>query len=225
MKNRPLPKLVVEGKNDQFAIIALLKRHDVIMDQPVRPLEIVIPKDPITGAEGWQAVLEDLSERIRNTTDAPVGFVLDIDESFTDRWERVRRKLQTVGIEAPGSCPKEGYLGTLPDYPHPFGIWLMPDCSRDHGTLENLLQSLIPEDNRLWSHARESTEQARTLEAPFRVVDTLKAQLHCWLAWQKKPGLPYGDAINNGYLGSDSPEALAFLGWLKKLYRLEGLKV
>ena len=116
-------------------------------------------------------------------------------------------------------CPIAGYIDQLPSYPHPFGIWMMPDCRRDHGKLEHLLETLIPKGDVLWPHADASTSKAAELGARFR--DHEKARIHCWLAWQEEPGKPFGTAITAKFLGHDSPEAIAFLRWLGRLFQLE----
>ncbi len=42
--------------------------------------------------------------------------------------------------------------------------------------------------------------------------------MHTWLAWQNKPGRPFGTAITARYLDADVPEATAFVAWLEKLF-------
>jgi hypothetical protein len=96
----------------------------------------------------------------------------------------------------------------------------MPDCATDHGRLEDLLKTLIPADDKVWPHAQESTVKAKRLGAEFGDGLRDKANIHCWLAWQKEPGLPFGAAIKAKFLEHDSPQALAFLRWLQKLYGL-----
>lgn len=99
----------------------------------------------------------------------------------------------------------------------------MPDCVLDHGKLEHLLKTLVPSGDPLWPLAESSTDAAQATGAKFRDVDRVKAVTHCWLAWQKDPGVPIGRAVTSEYFRHDSPEAKAFLGWLKKLFNLSGL--
>jgi hypothetical protein len=49
-----------------------------------------------------------------------------------------------------------------------------------------------------------------------------KARIHTWLSWQENPGLPFGTAITAAYLSHDSPEALKFVAWFKKLFLGDG---
>ena len=121
----------------------------------------------------------------------------------------------------------------MPDYKSQFGIWLMPDCRTSEQKLEDLVATLIPEGHPLWAMAKQQTEvAAQTFDEShwksggsgpgrFRAVDLLKAQLHCWLAWQDEPGLPFGAAVNNRILGHDSTGALNFMDWLRRLYSLQ----
>ena len=43
--------------------------------------------------------------------------------------------------------------------------------------------------------------------------------MHVWLAWQRKPGLPYGTAIKARYFRDDTPVALAFVEWYRRVFR------
>lgn len=220
-----MPRLFVEGKDDLYAIIGLLERHGIPMDTNRRPLELIAAKGPVSQAEGIDSLFGLMKPSIQAATEHPVGFVIDTDTSISDRWNEVCGKLKASGLNSPENCPSGGYIGKLPDYPFPVGVWMMPDCRKDHGTLEHLLHTLIPVEDPVWPLASQSTDQAKGLGAKFREVDQLKAKIHCWLAWQKTPGQPYGTAITSRFLGADSQEARAFLAWLKKLFQLDSLKL
>ena len=47
-----------------------------------------------------------------------------------------------------------------------------------------------------------------------------KALIHTWLAWQKKPGMPMGQAITAKALKHDSAIALTFIAWLRHLFQI-----
>ena len=64
------------------------------------------------------------------------------------------------------------------------------------------------------------TDKAKTLGAGYREVDRTKAILHAWLAWQAKPGLPYGTALNARYFQHDLKAAIASSTGFRKLYDL-----
>lgn len=220
---RDIPTLVVEGNNDMHVIISLMRRHGINMDDGVRPIELKIAKDPSTKAEGVVPLLANMGDAIRNATDRPIGFVFDVDLSCDKRWEEVCACLKSAGITPPAKCPADGYVGQVPGYPHPCGVWMMPDCVLDHGKLEHLLKTLVPAGDPLWPLAESSTKDAKAKGAKFRDVDLIKATTHCWLAWQEEPGVPFGRAVTSNYFGHDSAEAKAFLRWLKNLFNLNGL--
>jgi hypothetical protein len=49
-------------------------------------------------------------------------------------------------------------------------------------------------------------------------VDHAKALIHTWLAWQKEPGQPMGQAITAKALQSDTAIAAKFVDWLNQLF-------
>ncbi len=230
-----LPKLHVEGKDDVSVISNLLARHGIITktDGAYAYLEIL-------ACGGEIGVLSILESAIKSSTDRPVGFVIDIDEDLRSRWQGIVERLQHLGVDAPSACPREGYIGKISDYPHGFGIWLMPDCQMDSGKLEDFVATLVPAGNPLWPFATECVDEAavRTAAANtavanqtpvsspaswecFREVDRGKAERRTWLAWQRPPGVQLGAAINNRVLNHDSEIALRFLDWLKRLYAID----
>lgn len=209
-------ELRVEGDDDKHVIIHLLQRFGMDMSEGVRPFDI-------KKSDSISKLIEVVPEAIVAATTRHVGFVLDIDAFVKDRWAGVRRCLEETGLKPPRECPAEGYVAKHPEGPFNVGVWLMPDCTTDGGKLEGLLQSLIPLDDALLPLARESTAEAIKRGATFPKCDRIKAEIHCWLAWQKDPGRPFGTAIKAKFFGQDSPLALAFLRWLGRLYELPHL--
>lgn len=206
------PTLYVEGPDDLHSIVHLVQRHGLNMvDKVNRPFDV-------QEMDSDTQLLDAMPDAVRNATDRPIGFVLDIDTATPDRWQAVCGRLVQAGLSPPPMCPPTGYIDHLPAYRHPVGVWMMPDCVRAHGTLEHLLQSLVPTPNALWQHADSATAKATVLGATFRPVDKNKALLSCWLAWQSTPGLPYGTAIKAHFFNHDSAEALGFVQWIKALF-------
>lgn len=209
------PELHVEGKDDLHTIAALLQRHGVDMGQGKRPFTIV-------EAEDVDRLMAKIPVAVLAATDRPVGFVLDTDIPITRRWTQVHDRLRECNVvDPPSCCPPQGFIGRRRGYPNPVGVWLMPDCTSDGGKLEHLLTTLIPKADGIWPHAQKSTAESLTLGAQFSEQDRINAEVHCWLAWQKEPGKPFGTAINAKFLNHDSPQALAFLIWLKSLFGFE----
>lgn len=141
-----LPTLYVEGKDDISVISALLCRHGVDTEQGKRHLVI---KDQ----ESVENLLLTLPDAVKASTDRPVGFVMDIDIEIANRWSAVCGRLAEIGISPPPVCPDAGFLGQHPDYPHRFGIWLMPDCATDNLKMEHLCETLIAKNDPLWPFA------------------------------------------------------------------------
>ena len=97
----------------------------------------------------------------------------------------------------------------------------MPD-GKSGGMLEDFAASLIRGNDALLRKARtvlDEVEQVVDAEPQrYAAVHRPKALIHTWLAWQRNPGRPLGTAIKAGYLQYDSPAALAFVGWLRRLF-------
>src|SRR5262245_46662536 len=111
----PLPVLFVEGKDDISVISNLLARNGVLTEQGARHLRIQDEGND-------DGVLNAIPLAIRASSDRPVGFVIDIDSEVADRWQAVSTRVREGGGNPPGSCPAEGYIDTLPEYPFPFGV-------------------------------------------------------------------------------------------------------
>jgi hypothetical protein len=54
----------------------------------------------------------------------------------------------------------------------------------------------------------------------FNEPDEIKADIHTFLAWQARPGVPMGLAIGAKYLLADTPETQKFLTWARRLFLL-----
>lgn len=206
-------RLFVEGRDDQHAIIHLLKRHGYDWDGgPSVPF--------VHDAQGIDALLEALPAALKSYV--RVGVVVDADLSLIDRWDRIRCILAKSGINAPASPFPQGFV--LADVGFArlerIGIWLMPD-NKSPGTLEDFLSRLVPADDTCWPHAEASTKEAcETHGAPLPPKDMAKGVIYSWLAWQKEPGLPFGTAITARTLGHESVDATAFVAWFRRLFEL-----
>lgn len=224
--------LHVEGPSDVSVINALLRRHGVDTRGGKSYLEIA-------SNAGVTRLLRRIPLSIKGAIDdRPIGFVVDIDTTVAARWQAVCDRIANVtgAPSMPDECPPDGYIGTVQSSSTPFGVWLMPDCQTDGQALEDLVQSLLYADDPLWPHASKSTVEAatavddanKTRATPYERFgdrETMKAQLYAWLAWQPDPGRPLGAILANdqGPLQHDHPAAVAFLGWLKRLYGLNQL--
>lgn len=212
-------RLWVEGRDDQHALMHLLTRHGLVYEEgrPSGGLPEIRRSDP----EGREGVLESMDAIRFCTAGQAMGFVLDANRSLDGCWQSVRDRLGAVGVAGlPSAVPSDGYVGESTEYQARVGVWIMPDNAVE-GALESFLETLISDGDAVYRHARKATGVAKGLGARFREIDTAKANLHAWLAWQKNPGRPYGVAVRSEYFGHDSPEARAFVGWFRRLYRSE----
>ena len=205
------PRLHVEGRDDCHAIRHLLIRHGIDYDHDGYP--------DINVCNGKSELLASVGTAIRVSNDRSVGFVLDANSSLQDCWNAISSRLHKVGVEAPDAIPSGGFAGEAKEYRARVGVWIMPDNRRD-GALENFLRDLVDEEDPLLPHAEESTNRARELGARFSENDARKAVLHTWLAWQQKPGLPYGSAIRSRYFRDDNSAARAFVTWFRTVFHI-----
>lgn len=205
--------LRVEGRDDKFVIENLLKRHSVDFAH----VEIK-SSEADEGTGGKDRLLQGMKTAVTTSTGHSVGFVLDADKAAGDRWQAVRGRLDGTGLALPRDTPANGFVGDTPAYQARVGVWLMPD-NRRSGALEEFLMDLVAkEDKRLLLLAKSATRGALCLGGAFGKARRRKAALHAWLAWQRKPGLPYGMAITARYFGHDSPAALGFVDWFRRVF-------
>lgn len=169
--------------------------------------------------EGLNNLLESLSVRLKFAEEGDVlGVVVDADDDLNARWDAVRGRLAEAGlVDVPAYPQADGTILNAPDslLVDRAGVWIMPD-NRGPGKLENLLLSMIPKDDELLEHVTGCVE---SIAYPrFRQQDKTKALIHTWLAWQARPGRPYGTSIASGFLNHNVPEVDRFVSWLNRLF-------
>jgi hypothetical protein len=205
-------RLIVEGPDDQWSIINLLRRHGYDWDDSriLRPF--------VQAAGGIDELLRPAGLSAAIKTCAKLGIVIDADLSASDRWSRTRTLFKQLGIPIPPIPDPAGVLVEHgKDGGKTLGIWMMPD-NANPGILENFIAKLIPVDDGVREHADSSTRTACDLGAPLAHKDHMKGMVHAWLAWQNDPGMPFGSALNAKVLRHDSKEALAFVAWFQRLF-------
>ena len=213
----PMPYLYVEGRDDQWSVIALMGVNGITLRENCGPV-IIQPTDSVS------AMLEGLITFIKNAQSKrlPIGFMLDIDCDLSARWEGIKSKLVRAGYIVPADAlSPDGVILQLPNAP--VGFWLMPDNQRHSGKLEDFLRTLIPSDDKSIVFAKDYTKnisQGVPVESRFRDVDVEKAEMSSWLAVQNPPGLPYGTAITARILSPTSIVATRFVSWFRRLYNL-----
>jgi hypothetical protein len=110
----------------------------------------------------------------------------------------------------------EGMIVPAPPHRPWFGAWIMPD-NASSGALEDFSARLVRENDALWSRAGDAIDGIPHELRRFTAGQRGKAHIHTYLAWQKSPGSPMGQAITQGNLDAQAPLATAFVGWLRRL--------
>lgn len=206
-----LPTLHVEGASDVHTLVHLLGRHGIQLDKDLGPVVL-------KNARNDRGVLTSMRTAARASTNRPIGFVIDADVPVAHRWQSVCEHLKDLRLMLPTTSPPGGFVGDSTETQSRVGVWIMPDNVMDEGRLEDLIQTLVPANDPLFELAKSSTAEAVSKGARFRPQDRPKAELHCWLGWQEEPGLSFGTAIKSQYFRHESPAALLFVKWFKKLF-------
>jgi hypothetical protein len=202
-----IPKrIVVEGREDEQVVFRFLN-HCHFEQDFVRVFE----------KGGYNRLVDRLDVDLDARGLEQLGIIVDADNNIAARWDSLRNKLISCRFQ---TIPKQPIpAGTIirePGLPV-VGIWLMPD-NKSAGNLENFVSLLIPSNDLLWPRARWVVDDIPISERRFAVGDLSKAHIYTWLAWQKEPGRPLGQAITQQLLDASLPEAQPFVDWLKQLF-------
>ncbi len=210
-------QLLVEGTDDLYVIVELMKRNGV--DWPDRKADAPVLIKPMQGV-GAIMKAPFLGDQLKQPGLQALGIMIDADDDPKRRWEWFRDQLATRQFRnLPETMPATGLI-TDDAAGLRVGLWLMPDCG-SAGILETFLALLVRgPDLALWDHAGASFETARALGAPCGQTHHDKARIHTWLAWQDPPGTSFGLALTKRNLDPNAPGAAAFVAWFRKLYRL-----
>lgn len=123
--------LVVEGKNDQHVIYALLQHHSFKPEFTVQPEGSV------------EILLERLSIRLIPGSDLErLGIVVDADNDLESRWRSLKGILTRAGLATPDRPDPSGTVIDHEILPR-VGVWLMPNNALP-GMLEDYVGLLIP---------------------------------------------------------------------------------
>lgn len=150
-----------------------------------------------------------------------VGIVIDADLNLFSQWQKISSILKRAEYKNLPKLPEPNGTIIKQEFLPTFGVWIMPDNVIERGFLETFLIYLVPdpENNKTWHHAKNSV--AGLEEKPFikeNADHTEKAEIHTYLAWQKEPGKPFGQAITAKYLQAENPKCEKFVEWLKRLF-------
>ncbi len=216
----PNPKhLVVEDIDLKGVVIGLMKHF--IRPWPEKESEIQRWPVKVSVGGGVDSVLDQeyLETKIRESNLKNLGIVVDADNDFDSKWQRIRKFCRDGGATVPQHCPVGGLI--LDNvYEQRFGAWVMPD-NKSPGMLENFCHGLVPNSaTALSAYAQSCAKEARIRGAPYKVPHFDKAHIHTLLAWQDVPGQRLGIAITNMVLDPNAVSAKPFIAWFRALYGL-----
>ncbi|HIK12956.1 MAG TPA: hypothetical protein IGS52_22305 [Oscillatoriaceae cyanobacterium M33_DOE_052] len=208
-------QLLVEGKNDQHVIWGLCQQY-----QLPELFDVAVASEKST--EGIEALLSGLPAKLKEANLQTLGIVVDADDDLAARWQSLTDKLRESGYQdIPPIPPPEGWVYQPNDpYLPRVGVWIMPN-NQLPGMLEDFVAALIPADDALKAKAEAILTEIEQEELNrYTLTHRPKVLIHTWLAWQKKPGMPMGQAITARVLDDGSEIAIAFVEWLKRLFNL-----
>ncbi len=200
--------LLVEGSDDLHVFECLMKHHKA-------------PKCfEIRNKEGIDQLLQTLPVERKASDLEALGVVVDADSDIDARWQSVRNILIDDGYNVPEAPDPEGTIVCQPNEPV-VGVWLMPN-NRLPGMLEDFVAFLVPPDNALWRQAQDAVGKLPATAERFPEAHRSKACVHTWLAWQREPGSPMGQAITKRYLDAEVDDVHCLLRWLDSLFNFRG---
>ena len=213
--------LLVEGKNDLHVISSLFKKLNVNW-----PKGITREKDFekfFKGGKGIDNLMEkSLPTALREEGVTNIGIVIDANSKGpTARSKACMSVLQKFGYQLKEiKLHKNGTIIEIENLPK-IGIWIMPN-NKNKGAIEDFLKVVIPSDDKLLSKASDIMHDLKQNKlARFKAKDQSKALIHTWLAWQEKPGLPYGQAINSKYFDLKNLLITDFVDWFQNTFELQ----
>ena len=215
--------LLVEGRDDVHVLKNLGNHHSIeFIYQKSEPKTKAAIK--IEDLEGVDQLLEILEVRAKAGIDSGLerlGVVVDADTDIQARWAALRNRLIKSGFQSKNVPKSPNPKGTVieQDGRPVVGIWLMPDnkLAGEAVGLEHFIEFLVPEGDTLWNIAEQCLNSIPDEERRFG-IHSQKAHVHTWLAWQKEPGKPMGQAITAKYLDADASYAQLFVEWLRRLF-------
>lgn len=212
MKKEYNAKLLVEGNNDKHVVYALAESYK-------------LPENfDVVDCDGIENVYRQLAMRLTNpSTVRAIGIVVDADNDVCSKIEKFLCVLSPCHAYEKKSIKQtvEGIVlePIVETYPK-VGLWVMPN-NQDTGMLENFVMNMAnEEDKQLLEKADEVLDELKKKGLQrFKEVQRPKAKVHTFLAWQKTPGIPMGQAITSRALDVNSEIPAKFVEWLKRLFQ------
>ena len=125
--------LIVEGQDDLFAVVGLMRFHVEWGDGAVE----------IEPTNGVEEILQQgfPSAKVKQREVQIVGVLIDADMNPKGRYQRIRQLSLGLFPNMPESLPAEGLI--VDGEEKRLGVWVMPD-NQSEGNLETFLRYLVP---------------------------------------------------------------------------------
>jgi hypothetical protein len=207
--------LLVEGDEEKRVIPYLMDEHVIWGDKEDEWVA------EIRSYGGIEDLLDpgNIEAAVRVIGRKAVGIVVDADDQFDSRWQRVRNCCLGIAADFPENLPLEGLVHEN-EQGLRIGVWIMPD-DQSRGMLETFLRHLIvPSHAALWGFAQESCTQSRDHGAPYTDPHRDKADIHTFLAWLDPPGRSLHVSVLSRALDGRLPLGEQFAQWFINLYQL-----
>ena len=203
-------ELLVEGKNDRHVVWSLCEIYRV-----PKVFSVETPKNDSGGIE---QLIESIPVRLKRAGLSSLGIVIDADEDLDSRWESIRYVLTSFGYKAVTSdLPASGLIHQENGLPR-IGIWIMPN-NHLSSDLESFIRFLIPDGDTLEGSVEDFLQTIESQnQHKYTPKHRTKAFIHAWLACQKSPGQPMGQAITAQSLQANKPLAQQFVAWITALF-------
>lgn len=208
--------LIVEGK-DYYFIGTLCRKHFGRPDGFTERTE----KQFLKGGRGYTDTLNTFIDAFDDPNLTNIGLIVDADfGNLEGRFssilaalsQKLKRDLSKYRLNTEGVTIVEEGLPTI-------GIWLMPDNTND-GYLEYFVEQLIADNDVLLPLAQSTITDLMTKDyCKFTEVKRQKAIIYNWLAWQESPGLPFGTALEAGFLTAEKAALTPFLNWIRRSFQ------
>ena len=196
--------LMVEGQDDRHVIRHIVNRSQLQLNFS------------ISDREGIELLLEDIPLEVREPSREVVGIIVDGDTNLSSRWNAVRDRLLSEGLDVPSEPDPDGtIIPETEDLPR-VGIWLMPD-NQSPGELEDFVARMIPDDDPVWPLSEDYIEGIPFADRKFAENKTQRAKVHAWLAAREDPR-QMGQAIRARDLEIDGELCEKFVDWLRRLF-------
>ncbi|TFF37144.1 DUF3226 domain-containing protein [Mucilaginibacter psychrotolerans] len=199
-------RLLVEGNDDLHIVWSICEKFKIAENFNV------------IDSKGYSNLVLRIEAELLRSDLITLGMIVDADTDLSSRWNSLRTKLQRQGYEVPEDIGEEGLILNQANKPR-IGLWIMPNNNLN-GAIEDFIKYLIAPDDDL---APEVQNVLRVLKESGKQrckdVHIEKSYISTWLAWQKTPGIPMGQAITFKFLSTENVRELhLFVEWLSTLF-------